>query len=448
MNSDSTLRENLLNELIKKAKQNGADAADAILLHNTNLSAACRFGKLEDVQRAESQDLGLRVFIGCQQAYVATSNTSKPALKELIERGISMVRAVPEDPYCGLADQSILATEIPFLNIVDKVNPTAEALLKSAQEAEDSALTIKGITNSEGGEAAYSLTSATLATSNGFSGSYELTRHSLCVSVLAGSGTEMERDYEYSISCHKNDLISPKELVYSAGQKATRRLGAKKAKSGQMSVIFDPRVSNSLLQHLSSAISGAAIARSTSFMIDQLEKPVFNEGIDIFDEPHKLKGLRSRPFDGEGVGGVKRKIVDNGKLTSWLLDSRSGRQLKMSSTGHASRSTSGAPSPAPTNLYIGAGPINSKRLIEDIKEGVYITELIGMGVNNVTGDYSRGASGFMIQNGEITYPVSEITIAGNLKSMFRELTPANDLEFRFGIDTPTIRIDGMTVAGT
>ncbi|MBJ26136.1 MAG: modulator protein [Rhodospirillaceae bacterium] len=447
MNFNSSLYENLLNELLTKAKKSGADTADAILLNNTNLSASCRLGKLEDIQRAESQDLGLRLFIGKKQAYISTSNVSNSSLDELVERGINMANAVPEDPYCGLAESDLLATDTPQLDITDKTEPTAETLLQEAQEAEASALAVKGITNSEGGESSYNFTTSMLATSNGFFGSYDKTIHSISVSVLAGSGTEMERDYEYSIACHKNDLISPQSIGKLAGEKTTRRIGARKAKSGKMPVVFDPRISNSLLQHLSNSISGSSIARSTSFMSDQLGLTVFNSGINIIDNPHKYRGLRSRPFDGEGVEGSLIKVIDNGQLSTWFLDSRSGRQLGLSSTGHASRSTSGAPSPSPTNLYIEEGQVDPSELIKNIKEGVYITELIGMGVNSVTGDYSRGASGFMIQNGHRTFPVSEITIAGNLKSMFKEITPANDLEFKFGLNAPTLRIDGMTVAG-
>lgn len=447
METTPITKASLLGEILEFAQKNGAESADAIWLKNTSLTASCRLGSPEDLQRSEGNDFGLRVFIGCQHASVSSSDTSIEALKELTLQAIRMAKAVPEDPYCGLADSSLLISDWPDLDILDQNQVNPETLLQTAKIAEDAALSVKGVTNSQGGEAGYEHAEASLATSNGFMGKYQLTRHSISVSVLAGSGTGMESDYEYSVACHLDDLQDAQKIGLTAGQKSVRRLGSQKAQSGQIPVIYDPRVSNSLLRHLSNAISGASIARGSSFLANSLGQKIFSSAINIYDDPYRERGLRSRPFDGEGVGKKITKIINNGTLTSWLLDSRSARQLQMISTGHASRSTSGAPTPSPTNFYLEAGSLTPQSLMADIKNGLYVTDLIGMGVNTITGDYSRGVSGFMIENGEISQPVSEITIAGNLREMFQNLTPASDLEWRYGVDSPTVRIDGMTVSG-
>ncbi|MBT6440874.1 MAG: TldD/PmbA family protein [Alphaproteobacteria bacterium] len=439
--------EALLGHALELAAKGGADSADAVLLEGTSLSASCRLGNPEDLERSEGQDMGLRVFIGQQQASVSSSDISQSAVAELVERALAMARAVPEDPYCGLADQTRLASNWRDLDLVDEIEPDARDLLDMAREAEDAARAVDGVTNSEGGTAGYGMTRALLATSHGFVGGYAATRHSVSASVLAGTGTEMERDYDYSSTCHKADLDAAADIGRRAGERTVRRLGPRKINSGQVPIVYDPRASGGLLRHLSGAISGSAIARGTSYLMESLDKAVFSPAVTILDDPHRVRGLRSRPFDGEGVATKPREIIAGGVLTTWLLDSRAARQLGSQTTGHASRGTSGPPSPAPTNLYMQAGTISPDDLMADIATGFYVTELIGMGVNGVTGDYSRGASGFMIENGKLGEPVSEVTIAGNLKDMFLGLTPADDLVFHYGIDAPTVRVDGMTVAG-
>jgi PmbA protein len=265
--------------------------------------------------------------------------------------------------------------------------------------------------------------------------------------VIAGEGTAMERDYDYATSRFGKDLEAPDVVGKRAAERAVKRLNPRKAKTQAAPVIFDPRVAPSLLGHFAGAISGAAIARGVSFLKDRLNSEVFRSDIIIVDDPHRRRGLRSKPFDGEGVANGRKVIIENGRLTTWFLDSASARQLGLQTTGHAARGTGGPPSPSPTNLYMAAGAYSPKELMSDVREGFYVTELIGMGVNGVTGDYSRGAAGFWIEKGEIAYPVSEVTIAGNLKEMYLNLTPANDLVFRYGTDAPTLRVDGMTIAG-
>lgn len=439
---------NLLSDLLAKAKAAGVDAADAVLVDSTSLSLAYRLGRLEHLERAESGDLGLRVFCGKRQAIVASSERSPAALEGLVERAVAMARVVPEDPYCGLAEPDELAVTLPDLDSCDPHEPTPDEMIEAVRRAEDKARAVNGVTNSEGAEAGWGRSRVAIAATNGLAQTYQVSQASLAVSVLAGDAASgMERDYDYTGAVYWSDLRAPEEVGRMAGQRAVRRLGARKARTAQVPVVFDPRVARSLLSHLAGAVNGAAVARGTSFLKDRLEREVFAPGITIVDDPHRRRGLRSKPCDGEGVANARREIVKDGVLTTWLLDLRSARQLGMRSTGHAARGTSSPPSPAPTNLYLERGHITPAEMIDQIGEGFYVTELFGMGVNNVTGDYSRGAAGFWIEGGEMTYPVSEVTIAGNLKDMFRHLTPASDLVFRYGIDSPTVRVDGMTVAG-
>lgn len=440
---------NQLSDLIAKARKSGADAADAILIESRSESVGVRLGNIEDVERSESSDLGLRVFIGKRQAIVSSTDLSSPTLDAMVSRAIAMAKLAPEDPYCGLAETNLLAhSPFPALDLADSAAPTTDELLTRARAAEDAALAVKGITNSEGGGASWGFNQVSLATSHGFAGTYAGTSHSVSVSVLAGTDTAMERDYDYSSTRHLADLTDPATVGRSAGERTVRRLNPKKPKSAKVPVVFDPRVSRTLLGHLSSAINGQAIARGTSFLKDKLNAAIFAPGVAVIDDPLLMRGLSSRPFDGEGVVTRRLAVVEDGVLQSWLLDSASAKQLKLATTGHARRGTSGPPSPGTSNFYLAAGKVSPAELMADIKSGFYVTELIGMGVNGVTGDYSRGASGFWIENGEISYPVSELTIASNLLPMFTALIPANDLEFRYGTDAPTVRIDSMTIAGS
>lgn len=437
----------LLESLLKMAKSAGAESADALIGRSISLSVGERLGNKEKLERAESKDLGLRVFVGKRQAIVSTSDFAPAALQELAERAVAMARAVPEDPYCGLADPGQLAKDWPKLDLCDNTEASEAQLTELVRAAEDAARSVKGVTNSEGAEAGYGRSEVALATSHGFLGAYATSHFGLSVSVLAGTGTGMERDYDYSSTVYLADLEDPVKLGQAAGNRAVKRLNPTKIKTASLPVIFDPRISNSIVSHLVGAINGAGIARGTSFLKDYLGKDVFAPGIDILDDPHRARGARSRPFDGEGLPTTAKKLIDNGRLTTWLLDCRSARQLGLVSNGHAARGTSSPPSPSASNVHMAAGKVSRADLIGAIKQGFYVTELIGSGVNGVTGDYSRGAAGFWIENGEITYPVSEVTIAGNLKDMFKAVTPADDLVFKYGTNAPTLRIDGLTIAG-
>lgn len=436
----------LLSDLIARARAAGADAADAVLVSGTSLSVSRRLGETEHVERSEGRDLGLRVFLGKQAAVVSSTTVDPSRFAELAERAVAMARVVPEDPYTGLADTAAPPRDLA-LDLVDPTEPSAELLIARAAAAEDAARGVPGVTNSEGAEAGFGRTDAVLVTSAGFAGQWSRTSHSVSASVLAGTGTDMQRDYDGHGTVHLADLDDPVAIGRSAGERAVKRLHPIRPKTARLPVIYDPRVSGSLLGHLAGAINGAGVARGTSFLKDKLGQLVFSTGITVRDDPLRVRGLRSRAFDSEGTPTDPRDLIADGVLTTWLLDSRSARQLGMRSTGHASRGTGGPPSPGPTNLYLAAGRLTPAALMADIKLGLYVNELIGMGVNGVTGDYSRGASGFLIRDGAIAEPVAELTIAGNLLDMFLHITPANDLRFRRGTDAPTVRVDGMTMAG-
>ncbi len=444
---DEAALQNLAADIIARVRKAGADAADVLLVSGASLSASVRMGETEDVERADAQDLGLRAFIGKRQAMVSSSDFSKDTIGELITRVTAMARLAPEDPYCGLADGALLAQQFPDLDIFDGAGLETPALINAAKTAEAAARAVEGVTNSEGASASCGHSRMVLATSEGFSGSYASSSFSMSCSVLAGTGTSMQRDYEYCSVRHHSDMTAPEEIGQVAAYRAVSRLNPRKIKTMQVPVVFAPRVSNGLLGHFAGAISGAAVARGTSFLKQRLEKLVFAKGINIIDDPHRRRGLRSKPFDGEGVANKAMALIEDGMLATWLLDTASARQLGMRSTGHAARGAGSNPSPSATNLYMAPGKDSAEDLISGVAEGVYVTELIGMGVNPVTGDYSRGATGFWIENGRLSYPVSEITIAGNLLHMFAAMIPASDLEFRYGVDAPTILIGGMMVAG-
>lgn len=439
---------NLLSDLIEKARAGGAESADALLVATTGMSAARRMGRRERLERQESTDLGLRVFLGKRQAIVSTTDLSGPALEALVEHALAMARAVPEDPDCGLAGVDTLASKLPDLDSCDPQDADEELLDERARRAEEAALGTEGVTNSEGAEASFTRKRIALVGSNGFSGAYETTGHSLSVSVLAGEGTAMERDYEFTSAVHGTDLGAPERVGVEAARRAVRRLNPRKVMSTRVPVVYDPRVAWGVLIHLAGAINGAAIARGTSFLKERMGEAIFPEHITIIDDPHRPRGIRTKPFDGEGVAGRRRKVVEDGVLRTWFLDSYSARRLGLATTGHAARGVSAPPSPSATNLYLEPGQVSPEELLADIREGFYATEFIGMGVSGVTGDYSRGAAGFWIRDGALAEPISEVTVAGNLLEMFRHLTPADNLVFRYGIDAPTLCIEGMTVGGT
>jgi PmbA protein len=437
----------LLGDLVSRAKAAGADEADALLSEGASLSHTQRLGRTEKLERAEHFDLGLRVLVGRRQAIVAASERNPGEFQALVTRAIAMARAVPEDPYVGLASNAEIARNWLDLDLVDPVEPAPTTLIERARLAEEAARAVPGVTNSEGAEASWSRGRLTLVASNGFTGTFEASGHSVSVAVLAGEGTLMEHDYDYSSAVHAADLEDAAAIGRRAGERAVKRLNARKVATGKYPVLYDRRVAGGLLRHLIGAISGPSVARGTSFLKDKLGQRLFSAGINIVDDPHVRRGHRSKPFDAEGVANRRREIVAGGVLQTWLLDLGSARQLGTQTTGHASRGTGSPPGPAPTNFWLERGVVTQQELIGDVADGLYVTELMGMGVNGVTGDYSRGASGFWIRDGAIAYPVHEITIAGNLKDMFLTLTPASDLEFKNGIDAPTVRVDGMTVAG-
>ena len=437
-----------LNHALSAAKAAGADAADAVYVGDASTSVSVRLGVLEDIGRSEGEEIGLRVFVGSRSASVSSSDLRASALAAVVERAVAMAREAPEDPYAGLAPADRLMTgDAPALDLDDGGDPAAERLKDMAIAAEDAARAVAGVTNSEGGGASAGRAVMALATSGGFARGYRGTSYGVSASVIAGSGQAMQRDYAYHSTRHFADLDAADVIGRKAGERAAARVDPAKLGTQALPIVFDPRVGGSLLGHLIGAITGSSIARGTSFLRDYLDQEIFAPGVTIRDEPHRIRGPRSRPFDGEGLATAPRAIIDAGRLTGWLMDSASARQLGLAPTGHAARGVSGPPGASATNLHMAAGSVSRADLIGGIAHGFYVTELIGMGVNGLTGDYSRGASGFLIVNGALAGPVAEVTIAGNLKAMFRALTPADDLVFRHATNVPTLRIDGMTLAG-
>jgi PmbA protein len=443
---DQSALSDLAERLVAAARRAGADAADAVAVRSMSLHVGVREGGVDQSERSESDDVGLRVFVGRRTAVVST-NDIKGDVAQLAERAVAMAKVAPEDKFAGLADPAMLAKAQPELDLLDPELPPVSVLEERALRAEAAALAVKGVTKSEGAAASASIGGMVLATSHGFHGAYLVSRCGVSMSAIAGEGTAMETDYDYTSALHADDLESPEKVGRTAGERAVARLNPRKVDTTKVPIVYDKRVASSLIGHLVGAVNGSAIARKTSFLKDKLGQRLFKQGIRIIDDPLRRRGQRSRPFDAEGVAGARLALIDDGVLTSWLLDSATARELGLTTTGHAQRGVSSAPSPGATNLYLEAGSMSPDELIADIREGFYVTSLIGMGVNQVTGDYSRGASGFWIENGNKTYPVSEVTIAGNLTDMFASLTPANDLEFRHAVDAPTVRLEGLTVAG-
>jgi PmbA protein len=444
---DQTALSTLAERLVEAAIRAGADAADAVAVRGVSQGVEVRDGRVEESERSEGDDVGLRVLVGQRQAVVSTNDVSGDGVARLAERAVAMARVAPEDKYVGLADSSLLAREFPDLDLLDPDIPSVSELERRAQEAEAAGLAVKGVTKSGSASASAGIGGMVLVTSAGFRGSYLRSSQGISMTAISGEGTGMERDYDYTSVLHASDLESPERVGRSAGERAVARANPRKVDTCQVPVVYDPRVSNSLVGHLVGAINGAAIARKTSFLKNHLGAQLFAGNIRIIDDPLRSRGLRSQSFDSEGVRVQKLAIVDDGVLTSWLLDSATARELGLTTTGHAHRGVSSPPSPGPYNLHLEAGAVTPAELMSDIKQGFYVTDLIGSGVNSVTGDYSRGASGFWIENGKITYPVSEVTIAGHLLAMFKSLVAANDLEFRYGVNAPTLRIEGLTLGG-
>ena len=433
--------------LVRRAIGAGGDAADAIYVGNRSISIQMRLGELEQVDRSEGEEIGLRLFIGQRSASVASSDLSDAALRDLVDRARAMAAEAPEDPYAGLAPPDLLHIgPFPFLDSDEPGEPDPTSLRERALAAERAALAVAGVTNSSGGSAGASASTIALATSGGFSGAYRSSGHSCSVAVVAGEGATMQRDHAWRSARHLEDLDDPEAIGRLAGERAVARLNPQRPTPGRMPVLFDPRVSATLLGHFAGAITGSSVARKASFLQDRLGDRVFAPGVSIVDDPLRLRGLRSRPFDGEGVRVARAELVSDGVLTGWIAESASARQLGIAPTGHASRGVGGAPGASPSNLYMAAGTRSREELMAAFPTAILVTELIGQGVNGVTGDYSRGAAGFLLTGGEIAHPVAELTIAANLIEMFATLEPASDLEFRHGIDAPTLLIPEMTVA--
>ena len=437
----------LAETLVERGMAAGATAADALYGGSRSSSVEVRLGDLENVSRSEGEEIGLRLFVGQRSATVASSDLSDEALGVLVERCLAMAREAPEDRYAGLAPGELLQTgALPDLDAVDPAEPDPAELRARALEAEAAALAVAGVTNSSGASAGASGSTIALASSGGFSGTYRTTGHSCSAAVIAGEGATMQRDHAWHSARHLTDLDSASGIGRLAGERAVARVSPARPKPGRYPVLFDPRVASSLLGHFTGAINGAAVARRTSFLQDKLGAQLFGAGVTIVDDPLRKRGLRSRPFDGEGVRVSREELVSGGRLNGWMADSTSARQLGIQPTGHAARGVGGGPSASPSNLYFEPGARSRAELLSAFPEAVLIIELIGQGVNGVTGDYSRGAAGFMVRNGEIAEPIAEITIASNLIDMFATLEPGSDLEFRRGVDAPTLLIPEMTVA--
>ena len=432
-------------QLVEAAKAAGGDAADAVCVRGVSLSVDVRLGKVEETNRAEGDDFSLRVFVGRRSASVSANVLTDP--KELAERAVAMASVAPEDAFTGLADEALLVRDPRTdLELLDETIPGATLLTEQALAAEDAMRAVEGVTRSGGASAGWSLGGMVLATSTGFAGSYLASRFSLSASAIAGSDTAMERDYEGDYKVHHDDMDDPREIGRKAAERAVRRLGATQYPTGPVTVVFDPRVATGLLGSLASATNASAIARKTSFLRDKLGQSILPKTVTVTDEPLRKRALGTRPFDGEGVEPLGFDLVRDGVLQTWFLDSATGRELGLETNGHARRG-GGNPSPGPTNLTLMPGEKTPEELMAEIGEGIYVTEMIGHGANLVTGDYSRGAAGFAIRDGQLAEPVSEITVAGNLNDMFQRLTPASDLRYRFSMNAPTIAVEGLTVAG-
>jgi PmbA protein len=437
----------LAERLVAAARRAGADEADAIAVRSVSLAVELRDGAVEESERSESDDIGLRVLVGRKQAAVSTNDVKADGLDGLAERAVAMARAAPDDEFAGLADAKLLARTFPDLDLLDPDMPSVADLEARARRAEQTALAVPGVAKSGGASASAGIGGMVLSTSHGFHGATIGSRHSISMSAIAGSGTAMEQDYDYSSTLHAGDLESAEAIGRTAGERAVSRLNPRKVETRRVPVVFDARIAGSLIGHLASAANGNAIARKTSFLRDKLGERIFPPGVEVIDDPLRKRGLRSRPFDAEGVATRAMKLIEDGVLKSWLLDCATARELRLETTGHAHRGVSSVPSPGPSNLYLAAGAATPDELIADIKDGFYVTDLIGVGANLVTGDYSRGAAGFWIENGKRSYPVSEVTVAGHLSAMFSSLQPANDLTFRYATNAPTLRVEGLTVAG-
>lgn len=431
--------------LVEAARKAGADSCDAVAVTGVSLAVDVREGKVEETERAEGDDVTLRVFVGKRTAAVSANQLDDPGT--LAERAVAMARVAPEDPYAGLADEHLLVKNMPGLELLDSREMTADALADIALEAETAGLEVAGVSKSGGAGASWRLAGVVLATSHGFEGSYMTSRYGMSMTAVAGEGTSMERDYDFDSRTYFEDLDAPAEIGRRAGERAVRRLNPQKLSTRTTNVIYESRAARSILGHLTGAINGASIARKTSFLKDRMGEAIFAPGIQIVDDPFKRRGGATRPFDGEGTAASVLHMIEDGILQHWFLDGASARELGLDPNGRAHRSGSGT-SPGATNITLMPGELSLDTLMVEAGSGLLVSDLIGHGVNGITGDYSRGAAGFWFENGEIVEPVSEITIAGNLNDMFRRLVPGSDLDNRYSAATPSVMIEGMALAGS
>lgn len=432
----------LAGEACSHAMKLGADAVHAVAADGRSTEISILDGKIEKVEQSEARDISLKVYSGKSSASISGSVLTTEAIHRLAETALNVARLAPPDPFAGVADPDQLAKGIPDLDLAADDLPSPQTLEELARRAEAAALAVKGVTKSSGAGASRSETSVGIVISNGFSQGYRRTGTGLSMSAIAGEGLTMQRDYDYTSAVHFADLRDPETVGRNAGERAVKRVDPRKVKSQSVPVIYDRRVASGLIGHLLGAINGAAIARGTSFLKDHMGQQIFGSHITIVEDPFIKRGHGSRPFDGEGLACHRRNLIDQGVLTQWILDLRSARQLGLAPTGQGSRG-----GPSTSNVYLPAGEQTPEDQIKSISQGLYVTELIGSSINTVTGDYSRGASGFWIENGELTYPVSEITIAGNLKDMFKTIVPASNLEFRASVNAPNCLVEGLTIAG-
>ena len=438
----------VLNELLARAKFHGAETADAIATHGRSLSVTVRDHELEDVDNSEGKDIGLRVMIGQRQASVSSSDVSSLSIDKLAERAVAMARLAPEDAYCGLAPSELLQKQKPDLQLFDEAVMTPAKLKARAHQVESTSEAVKGVSRAEGSSASWSSSAIYFKTSGGFEGGWRSSRHGLSGVAIAEQDGAMERDYAFEGARWLEDLPSPESIGLEAGTRVAARVGAAQMKSGAIPVIFDRRVANSLIAAVFGAISGTSIARGTSFLKDKMGEQIFAPGIDIIDDPLLLRGHGSRPWDGEGVATRRYEIIKDGKLTTWLLNCATAKQLGLKTTGHARRGIGGPPGISSSNSWLKAGELTPDQLCKKMGDGLLISEMFGPSLNNNTGDYSVGVAGFEIKNGERGAPVNEVTIAGNLLEVYRTLEPANDLKFDGSKCAPSVLVEGLTLAGS
>ncbi|MDG1470277.1 MAG: TldD/PmbA family protein [Ascidiaceihabitans sp.] len=440
----------LTDALLNAAKRAGADSADAMAVQGTTVSIDVRSGGLEHAERSEGIDVGLRVFVGQRVANVSSSDTSNRTIEEMAQRAIAMAKEAPEDPYAGLADPSQLITDwdIDALELHDATpEPSPQDLQRDAAEAEAAAMDVAGITQVQSSTGAYGARQVHIAASNGFSGGYARTDRALSCVAIAGTGSGMEQDYSGDSRIFQSDLRGASEIGTEAATRALARMDARKPPTGSYPVLFDERVSSTLIGHLLAAISGAAVARGASWLRDAMGEQILPDHLSLIEDPHRPRTGASRPFDAEGLPTANRTVIDNGTLTGWTLDLANARKLGMQSTGNAARGTSSGPMPSVWNVGLTSGTASHADLVRDMGTGLLVTSMIGSTINPNTGDYSRGAAGLWVENGEITHAVNECTIAGNLRDMLREIVPANDARTHLSRVVPSLLIPGMTLAG-